>query len=66
MATPEVLNKSRAENIRERSRKMLDDARSGKRVDPRGLMSVRCKNDLKPCTNCGRIVYAGKCCNNPN
>lgn len=22
--------------------------------------------DLKPCKNCGRIVYVGKCCANPD
>ena len=23
------------------------------------------KIDLKPCKSCGRIVYVGKCCDNP-
>ena len=22
--------------------------------------------DLKPCKNCGRVVYIGKCCDNPD
>lgn len=22
--------------------------------------------DLKPCKNCGRVVYVGKCCDNPD
>lgn len=24
------------------------------------------KIDLKPCKSCGRIVYVGKCCDNPD
>lgn len=22
--------------------------------------------DIKPCGNCGRVVYCGKCCDNPS
>ena len=32
---------------------------------PLSLQNVKSRYDLIPCRNCGRVVYTGKCCNNP-
>lgn len=45
--------------------KMLDYAKRTNKEYVNNLMKAP-MIDLKPCKSCGRIVYVGKCCDNPD
>lgn len=45
--------------------RMLDYANRTNKEYVNNLMEVP-MIDLKPCKSCGRIVYVGKCCDNPD
>ena len=45
--------------------RMLDYAKRTNKEYVNNLMKAPIIN-LKPCKSCGRIVYVGKCCDNPD
>lgn len=45
--------------------RMLDSAKR-KNKEYVNVIKKFQKIDLKPCKSCGRIVYVGKCCDNPD
>lgn len=46
--------------------RMLDYAKRKKNKEYANSLNKFPKIDLKPCKSCGRIVYVGKCCDNPD
>ena len=51
----------------ERAKAMLEACKNGTYVSPnKRNKPTSVPFDLAPCKNCGRIVYAGKCCDKPD
>lgn len=60
------INQSKIEGTRQvlaKAKAMLKAVQDGTYIDPRGAMPTRSTEDLDPCSKCGRVVYAGRCCN---